>query len=65
MTAKRKPIGHALDDYNLEPPDDEVTCRTCDGEGREIDEERGRYGGKCRTCKGSGTVPADYYEDDE
>ena len=66
MVAKRKPIGHALADHNLDPPDDEVTCRTCDGEGKDVDTDSDDrpFTITCGTCGGSGSVDAGEYDDD-
>jgi len=60
-------MGQNLPDVNLDPPDDygEVTCRTCEGEGKDVDENDGvPYSIKCGTCNGSGSVDAGEYEDD-
>ena len=52
----KKPIGHALPDYNLDEPTCNVECPCCSGEGKTYDEDG--YS-ECHICKGSGSLDSD------
>jgi len=55
----KKPIGHALPDYNITEPscNDTLPCPYCEGEGKTYDEDGSST---CYTCKGSGELDADH-----
>ena len=65
---KKYKLGETLPDVNMDDGySDDITCRTCDGEGKDVDvdDEIGAYTIKCGTCKGTGMVACDHYVDED